>query len=325
MRSIVLLFVHNAALYYLSHPVLLCFLRRNLCHRSVSHCLALQCLVLHGVVSYCIVLCCVFSAPCLEPVVSHKGFGVLPSHLPTSLVDHASMSQASHRYEGPNSVCGACSDAHFGGAATACVSSPRDWALSMGSALHNEQQRKGQRLTMTSARLPSDGPDASMATACGHRLWDWVFHMARVSSRLTVHETVWEFFNSRSCDSTPKLTSVMNSQHSSPMPSSSSMSAHLGLTAARISCRLVSSDPEIPHKTTVIWSAQQGFVRMPAGLLTPATFLMINDHLHPGPKDTITATCFATLFRARSTTTQGTNHIHSRQVFALLAVFLSSR
>ena len=42
------------------------------------------------------------------------------------------------------------------------------------------------------SRLPPDGLGFSMDSACGHRLWDWVFYMARASSRLTVHETVWE-------------------------------------------------------------------------------------------------------------------------------------
>ena len=66
------------------------------------------------------------------------------------------------------------------------------------SAPLNEQQRKEHGLAVTSAHLPSVGPFSSMATACGHGLWDWVFHKARASSRLTARETVLDFTNSPS-------------------------------------------------------------------------------------------------------------------------------
>ena len=51
------------------------------------------------------------------------------------------------------------------------------------------------------------------------------------------------------------------------------MSAHLVLTEARISCRMDFSDREIPRKTTVLWLALWGFVKMSAGLQTPDDFL----------------------------------------------------
>ena len=47
--------------------------------------------------------------------------------------------------------------------------------------------------------------------------------------------------------------SLVNSHSSSPMSSSSSMSVHLGLTTARISCRQNFSDTDIPRKTSVTW------------------------------------------------------------------------
>ena len=143
------------------------------------------------------------------------------------------------------------------------------------SALPDEQQRKEQGLTATSARLPSVGPGSSVATACGHRLWDWLFHIARASSRLTAHETVWEFRSSPPLTQTQVDVSHKFALHSSPVSSSSSVSAHLGWTAARTSRRLDFSDPEIPGKTSVIWSAQWGFVRMSAGLQISDTFLKV--------------------------------------------------
>ena len=57
----------------------------------------------------------------------HKGSGsYLRSLLPTSSFEHLSMGPHNHRHKKDHTQ-------PFGRVATACVSSPRDWAVSMGS------------------------------------------------------------------------------------------------------------------------------------------------------------------------------------------------
>ena len=84
------------------------------------------------------------------------------------------------------------------------------------SELPHEQRRKETGLTVSSARLPFVGPGSSMATACGHRLWDWVFHIARASSRLTARETVWEFANTSTHTVTMTNTNTHTQTHARP-------------------------------------------------------------------------------------------------------------
>ena len=45
---------------------------------------------------------------------------------------------ATHRHEGPHQECSPCSHAHSGRFTTACVSSPRDWAVSIGSHMQQD-------------------------------------------------------------------------------------------------------------------------------------------------------------------------------------------
>ena len=55
------------------------------------------------------------------------------------LVEHKSMGQACNppTKNGPHEVCSPCSRAHFGRVPTACVSSPRDRAVSTGSHMQD--------------------------------------------------------------------------------------------------------------------------------------------------------------------------------------------
>ena len=76
---------------------------------------------------------CSFSSSFFVIVLVRIHNWVSRSRLPTSLFEHSWMGQATHQRRGPHSVRSLCSLTHSGRASSACVSSPRDWAVSVGS------------------------------------------------------------------------------------------------------------------------------------------------------------------------------------------------
>ena len=83
------------------------------------------------VVTCCTVLHCVVLNACL---LTHNGSGSCFHFCPRPCLNTCRWARlATHRHIGPHSVCIPCSHAHLGRATTACVSSPRDWAISTSS------------------------------------------------------------------------------------------------------------------------------------------------------------------------------------------------
>ena len=65
-------------------------------------------------------------------------------------------------HKGPHFVWNPCSDALLGRFTTACVSSPRDWAVSVGS--HMQQDMECERLHMQEGRSLCWKPLASLTS-----------------------------------------------------------------------------------------------------------------------------------------------------------------
>ena len=75
----------------------------------------------------------------LRPVHTHKGSGSSVDFRPRPCPGTYRWARlATHRHGGPRSVSIPYSHAHFGRFTTACVSSPRDWAVSIGSHMQQD-------------------------------------------------------------------------------------------------------------------------------------------------------------------------------------------
>ena len=82
---------------------------------------------------------------CPATVHIHQGSGSCFHFCPRPCVSTCRWARlATHRHIGPHFVCISCSHAHLARATTACVSSPRDWAVSIGSHMqHDIDMSKG--------------------------------------------------------------------------------------------------------------------------------------------------------------------------------------
>ena len=125
-------------------------------------------LVFQGIFVSLLFLSCLFvclSLPlfCLSQcLMIHKGSGISHSHVPPSLFEHPSMGQARNPpTHGTTPVRSLCSHAHVGRVTTACVSSPRDWTVSIGSHMQPD--------TVISQAPPRLGVPFSRACDHSHR------------------------------------------------------------------------------------------------------------------------------------------------------------
>ena len=83
----------------------------------------------------CLFVCLSLPLFCLSQcLMIHKGSGDLTFTCAPSLFEHLSMGQARNPpTQGTTPLRSLCSHAHVGRVTTACVSSPRDWTVSIGS------------------------------------------------------------------------------------------------------------------------------------------------------------------------------------------------
>ena len=72
------------------------------------------------------------------PVAGSQGIGVLLSLPRPCSSTYRCVTLTTHRHGRPQSVCSPCSFAHLGRAPTACVSSPRDWTVCIGSHVQQD-------------------------------------------------------------------------------------------------------------------------------------------------------------------------------------------
>ena len=89
-----------------------------------------------------------------------QGVGVSRSRLPASLFEHSPLGQANNSSTFRTAACAICAlTPHQARAATACVSTPRDWAVSIGS--HMRPRHGHFYSASTSKRTVSVGSDCS--------------------------------------------------------------------------------------------------------------------------------------------------------------------
>ena len=99
---------------------------------------------------------------------SSQGVGVLRSLLPTSLFEHLSTDQENHRRKKDHTQRSPCSRGPFGCVATACVSSPRDWAVSI--SLHMQRDLV---ISLAPLHLGAPSSTSSNRSALTAIHWQW--------------------------------------------------------------------------------------------------------------------------------------------------------
>ena len=99
--------------------------------------------------------------------------------MPTSLFEHLSTDQENHRRKKDHTQRSPCSLGPFASVATACVSSPRDWAVSI--SLHMQQD-----MVISLAPLHLGAPSYRSALTAIHWQWPSLGICLRRSSEVTV-------------------------------------------------------------------------------------------------------------------------------------------